>query len=368
MSAETQRIRDSIQQSCVEWGIRDSESFLQQALDYVNQQEDHHEAWKELAPLSGAARDAALLALRGEIEDAKEKIEDRDGLWDYEDRLGSGFPPFYCGKDGKVRTVKTFWHVPVNQLDPWSRFTFSKERSVKAFISHNFSNLHSVTGVLLEGVLAWHVENRDMTCLSCELAGYLRWNGGGSIHSAWADLVCIQCQAAYEVKTKETTEKILKSAVTFNSIPGGSFRTYCANKVSGKHYLIMVNRLPQSALGKESTHHTVFAWEIDCVLPVLCPLSFNNEDENGIVLRSKIRVKPNTRQTWFTFDPLEESVASLAYESFDGYFGSGAAVDHIKIENQPVVHPKSKTWKKNERIVSTAIGGGSVQIKRRSHG
>jgi len=344
-SMNDDRIADAVRKSWREWAVdplrhgQFCKNALAQAYEYANQEPQtaaYRQRLRELQEsvfLQGNAQEAVLMALKGDILDLKEIIDKRDGIWVYDDALDLDYSPYYWSDKHQRRQIsRHFRGISESRFCPFKRFSFTKDKDLRAQIACNWSDEQSVTGIVMEALVAWHLESRRIACLSCKLSGCLRWNGGGSLSSAWADMVCLSCEAAYEIKSKQTADKALTSVIVHNSLGGGSFSTYHANRIPGKHYLVVVNRLPRSLLGDDMPYHTVSVWEIDHVLPVLYPMSFNT-NHHKILMRSKIVAKTETRQTWFTFDPLEMPVRVLVSQAFDDYFGAGSSVEQIDFDD-----------------------------------
>lgn len=155
----------------------------------------------------------------------------------------------------------------------------------------------------MEAAIACHAIHNE-TCFHCRHRHVLRWKGGSA--DAWQDLVCTNCQAIYEIKTKETTEHIRK-AFEFNQIPGGSFRAACrlenSRPPNKKRFLVL---LPRNATDKRGRMvHPVQVEEISKVLPAACESTFNARRQ-GIDIRSVVSVKKrisslnrNSTRHWF---------------------------------------------------------------------
>jgi len=198
------------------------------------------------------------------------------------------------------------------ELDPLQRFAYEVESNAERMFSTYMigQGYASEMGVVLEAVLACHAIKNE-ACYNCKCRNSLRWNGGYG--ASWQDLVCIQCEAMFELKTKDTMEK-LEFYLNMNSIPGGSFRRYCGlrngRKPGQKMYLVLLSR--QAMLNRNMEHgRPVYIAEIDYVLPRLSGSSFIDRrsstfkrlglarSENQIDFKSAVVLKTNTKQTWF---------------------------------------------------------------------
>ena len=217
------------------------------------------------------------------------------------------------------------------QCNPLTRFKYEKTENLSECIATQWQSYDATKGIVLEGVVAWHIEKRhSISCLSCGEGGQLRWNGGGSIASAWADILCLNCKSAYEVKSKRTKDDISK-CFSYCEVGGGSFATYHKNRSIGQHFVVFVDRLPTSREVEDTPYHSVTAVEIDHVLPKLTPKSFNTERAPDLFLGSRIILKENSRTEWFQFDPPGGAIPNdIAKHTFDSYFGSGNWTDHVR--------------------------------------
>ena len=67
-------------------------------------------------------------------------------------------------------------------------------------------------GIVLEALVAHHLV-ANCVCLKCGACKYLCWNGGPGLHCAWADVLCIACGSAYEIKSKVSLAKFWRSTM-----------------------------------------------------------------------------------------------------------------------------------------------------------
>ena len=94
----------------------------------------------------------------------------------------------------------------------------------------------------MEAIVCCHAL-KNIPCTNCKLLKALRWAGGGK--SSWQDMICIECGATYEIKTKASMEKV-ETALKHNRIQGGSFRAWCelinSQPTTIKRYLVILPR------------------------------------------------------------------------------------------------------------------------------
>jgi len=256
-------------------------------------------------------------------------------------RTGNSYTPgFKYGTPGfkyGYKLKNEYKEFTSNQLDPLHRFEFDVITKEELFFERWFvdDDKASSDGVLMEAVLACHALASE-ACYNCKFRKVLRWNGGGS--TSWQDMVCTNCGAMYEVKTKANVEKIEK-ALHFNNIQGGSFSTWCqlmnTKQPNQKMYLVLLPRRPtfnrkkekgklfleinyyrekvapsctsQAQLSFLSPVFPVTIAEINSVLPKLYPGTFNPNNKS-IRFKSTISHKLNTKAKWFDLPVTGETI------------------------------------------------------------
>ncbi len=151
----------------------------------------------------------------------------------YSDKLESeGYEPYFRRFDQRTGNFNGYTlkqefkaYLP-SQLDPLNRFTFNRcSKEEKLFNEWFLADDDSMDGLVFEAVLACHALQAE-SCHNCKYKNALRWNGGSG--SSWQDLVCTNCEATYEIKTKATIEKV-ETALRYK-IQGGSFSAWCELK------------------------------------------------------------------------------------------------------------------------------------------
>ena len=183
-----------------------------------------------------------------------------------------------------------------NELDPFHRFSFRQVSQAELWYNRWFlSGVDSNAGTIFEARLACYALQSE-ACFECKYRNTLRWNGG--VGASWQDLVCIQCESMYEVKTKATMEKIERE-FKYNSIRAGSFSRYCSLRNSLKQgqkmFLVVLPRLPTFDRSGKKECFPVYIAEIDRVLPRVGRMTFRKPS----LLQSVVSVKLITKRLWF---------------------------------------------------------------------
>lgn len=171
--------------------------------------------------------------------------------------------------------------------------------------------------------------------------------------SAWADVVCINCHATYEIKSRKNQEKVRKVMVKYNKVRGGSFLAFSRFKTKGERYLVMVGRTPER--DEHGPHHPLSIAVIDCVTPKLTSDSFDLDDDE-IYIGSEISIKPETRKTWCIIPACGLSYYEVTESAYDEVFGHG--------EWKKRVPSESKWLGKDEDSLINSVK--SLQISRRA--
>ena len=322
MSSE-EEIRYEITRSLKEWSVDPTTEFYHKTIktalasfkfcrDDENNQLSHESDTHDFPRDSREAIKYVFLdALKG-----KKKV-----YYTYSDKLDESFgsfAPYFSfpnKKDSRYSAHQKFpplcykkrlelGHYKQQDLDPLNRFKF---RTIDAseYYYLNVVDKGFVLGTAFEAIVSNYAVHK-VACHNCKMK-CLRWNGGPS--SAWKDLMCIECDSIYEIKSKESPEAIEK-CFTHNSFNGGSFEWYPrsmnANQKCNKDrkkYLVIVSRSPIFLSTNVWPVHIV---EIDTVLPRLGPMTFNAQN-NTKVMKTSIRTKKNSKEFWF----------KVSYEPYD---------------------------------------------------
>ena len=337
-SSLERRMRDEIVKNLGEWGVRRSESSehakfydqaIQTAIAHSRPTEQKNvelfERMKEFRTKPNAMPrdpvDAIIHVLAKELEG----VDEGHLFYDTEDNLDLNFQPFYLwtNKANKVlfKRCKGFERFKLEQLDPFKRFTETAFKAPEYFYS-GWSNKSRLAGTVFEALVACHVIYSE-ACYNCKFRNVLRWNGGRDLVSSWADLVCIQCQSTFEVKSQGSADSIEKR-LRYNNLSGGSFSTFYHYAPLGKRFVVVVNR--QESYNKDTTSmtHRVSVAEITAVLPRLNDHSFVGRKKNHIRLKSSIETKASAMKVWCHVDACNADFSELALQVFDSHFGNGA--------------------------------------------
>jgi len=231
-------------------------------------------------------------------------------------------------REVEYRRKKDYQQFSLGKINPFDRFV-KVAYSAEGWFKHIWKDgPDGLAGYVFEALVSHHMVFK-MKCASCNVKGCLRWNGGFHEMGSWADVICTKCLASYEIKSKRNDEKV-DQAFHYNSIPGGSFRTFYSHPFATTRYLIIVSRDAKfnTKLGRNA--HRVSLANIKKVVPRLCPESFI---DIGKLMRFKSAVSVDVisrKLEWCfvpEFNPDEESAGrsaiDLAEEAFDDRFGRG---------------------------------------------
>ena len=248
------KVRHELLHSLYEWGVNGSHSehvkfrrkVIEEGVAYLSKKSDeaiNYQALKrEKFPKN--CSDAYEHVLRndnvcGQVYTSRDKLNGNCYL-----------QPYYRLRwrtSGEVKGYKLkaeYQGFSPEQLDPLYRFQFNPIAEEDLFFERWFvcDNDAACDGVLFEAVVACHALKSE-PCYNCKFQKALRWNGGGS--ASWQDMICTNCGATYEIKTKASAEKV-ESTLERNKIPGGSFSSWCKMKNSKepdqKMYLVLLPR------------------------------------------------------------------------------------------------------------------------------
>lgn len=190
------------------------------------------------------------------------------------------------------------------QLDPLRRFIFHQVSEAEELFDRWIvnENKSAMLGTLFEAAVTIHALQKE-ACFNCKCRNSLRWNGAES----WQDLVCIQCQCIFEVKTKSDMEQIERCFMN-NYTPAGSFGCFCniynSKRPNQKIFLVMLPRKATFNRNREFVHPVTIA-EIDSIVPSLHEDTFNKK-KRGVDVASVVQVKLNTRANWFDLPVLSK--------------------------------------------------------------
>ena len=210
----------------------------------------------------------------------------------------SGYAPLY--KRGyQYYKKRNFAVYSDKQLDPLCRFDY-RETSEEQELFERWivcENEDAMLGSLFEAAVACHIL-QHIPCHNCGCIHTLRWNGGAK--GAWKDLVCINCKAMFELKTKANMEKVEK-CFKWNDTRGGSFGSFCSLQNSKgpdqKMFLLLVPRQAENGI------HPVTIAEIDGVAPQARDRTFNRESQK-VYIGASIHVHVHTKANWFNLPEL----------------------------------------------------------------
>lgn len=242
-----------------------------------------------------------------------------------------------------------FKGLPLSSLDPLHRFKFEQISEAELVFNQWFvdDDPSGDQGIVMEAILACHAIHHE-ACFHCKCRNSLRWNGGGK--SSWQDLVCIQCECFYEVKTKKDMDKIARS-LKFNRIQGGSFVGWCmlnnSKRSDQKVFLVL---LPRNATMNRKSEKVfpVQAVEIGKVLPNASHQTFNTKLKS-IRLQSQISVNAHTLKHWFALPTPKNRVHLMPEEKEEIY------VDRFSREDFDTFTKKYFPSKAEETLSSASL-------------
>ena len=273
--------------------------------------------------LSKDITEAVRQVLRNELESSNDEI-----FFDTNDSIEfNSYKPFYHRFDR--RTGKTILcqqnaakkYTP-NQLDPLKRFDVTAYNA-EDWYRKSWKFPPSVGGHVYEALVARHMIDQ-MQCRSCGCRHQLYWNGGFDSSSSWADVVCKNCMASYEIKSVSsdaTFEKKLK----YNSFNGGSFRKFHKNpaRYQARYFVIVSREATSSQESNDCTSHRVSIAEIQKVEPSLRVQSFDVAKASRIRIQSNVKINKNSlEKAWCYVPTFKTSHTEIAQSVFEDYYGS----------------------------------------------
>ena len=187
-------------------------------------------------------------------------------------------------------------------LDPLHRYEYQLMEQTELIFLRWFCEVEDChLGIFYEAALACHALQYEV-CYNCKFRNSLRWNGGSQ--GSWQDMICTKCGCIYEIKTKASMEKVEK-AFMFNSIPGGSYSSFCkmnnSKRPDQKIFLVLLPRSWTCNRKGEEVYPVQIA-EIAYVLPQVNEHTFNQhrwKKFGKMHFRSKISVKLQSKSKWF---------------------------------------------------------------------
>ncbi|OEU06527.1 hypothetical protein FRACYDRAFT_254547 [Fragilariopsis cylindrus CCMP1102] len=260
--------------------------------------------------LSKDITEAVRQVLRNELESSNDEI-----FFDTNDSIEFNSKDYSlsieCGKKihaKSARSVKTF-DVTAYSAEDWYRKSWKFPPSVG--------------GHVYEALVARHMIDQ-MPCRSCGCRHQLYWNGGFDSSSSWADVVCKNCMASYEIKSVSsdaTFEKKLK----YNSFNGGSFRKFHKNpaRYQARYFVIVSREATSSQESNDCTSHRVSIAEIQKVEPSLRVQSFDVAKASRIRIQSNVKINKNSLEMARCYVPIfKTSHTEIAQSVFEDYYGS----------------------------------------------
>lgn len=274
----------------------------------------------EELPKGNAA--AIRRVLRNELESAKDFT-----FMEANDSLGFNFKPFYQWQDRRtgmttLRKTPVAEHYTDNELDPLKRFNVI-EYSAKDWFRKIWKQPECLGGYIFEALVARYMIDH-VQCKSCECSGYFHWNGGITESGSWADVVCRNCMASYEIKSIKSDE-VFEKKLKYNSLNGGSFRKFYKNPARyQERYLVIVRREESYISTQRDFGHRVSIGKIQKVKPRIMPESFDMTKTFKIRMKSNVEVDESSlEKSWFYVEPFHDQIA-IAQEVFDDFYGDGS--------------------------------------------
>jgi hypothetical protein len=223
----------------------------------------------------------------------------------YEDMINmDASEPYYRWYNISTRKIEyklkpKFRGISSKYLDPFDRFRYEEMSNEEHFFNKwlvDTGNAAKIGGKLMEVSLACHI-HRYEACFHCNSKKSIRWNGGSN--SSWQDLVCLACNATYEVNTKSNMEAV-ESAFRLNKIIGGSFEEFCTIRNSQLQPKMFCVLLPRKSIAKDPHNqvYPVYVAEITKGVPQLYHAAFNKRLPK-LRFKTRISVSLNTKKKWF---------------------------------------------------------------------
>ena len=205
-----------------------------------------------------------------------------------------------------------FRGIPFPDLDPFSRFHFEEISKPELFftkwiVDNNDRNNTEIGEKLMKSYLyLLALQDDELGCFHCKRKKSLRWNGRSK--ASWHDLVCIECNAMYMIKTKSNMNAV-EAAFRFNKISGGSFEEFCKLHNSLELPKMFLVLLPRKSIVNDAGNkvYPVYIAEILSGVPQLYHGAFN---KNLPLLRLKTHISVDlfTKKRWFDLPMQDMSV------------------------------------------------------------
>jgi len=223
----------------------------------------------------------------------------------YEDMINmDASEPYYRWYNISTRKIEyklkpKFLGISSQYLDPFDRFRYEEMSKEEHFFSKwlvDNGNKAAIGGKLMEVYLGCHVLRYEV-CFHCNSRKSIRWNGASI--SSWQALVCLTCNATYEVKTKANMEDV-ESAFRFNKIIGGSFEEFCKIRNSQLQPKMFCVLLPRKSIAKDphTQVYPVYVAEITKGVPQLYHGAFNKRLPK-LRFKTRLSVSLSTKKKWF---------------------------------------------------------------------
>jgi hypothetical protein len=304
------------------------------------------------------AAEVVLRTMLNDIVDKNNKI--RTNL--VEDNIGMSFAPYFLHRTKKKYVLREEYRgFDQTDLNPLKRFTLVN-LSQRDYLYELWSNPDSLDGNVFESIVSSYVIF-NKPCQHCKTTGSLRWNGGYGLASSWADILCLECQSTYEIKSKKDVEKIRRSL--YYGFNGSSYRTFHANTLqTSTRFLLAVSR-EDGGQG-----HEVYIAKIVNVYPRLTDISFavglSCEDPP---IKSEIVTEETTPDHWCTIPSISFNSAQIARSLFEDHFGKGSwnqAGEKSRLRE--IESDKKKKRTLNESFSRMSLRGGRSSTRRGNHG
>ena len=345
-----EEVQEAIIRSLKEWGVdpklnKTHKDFHERAVETAvkdflrGTQDDEYDDYDcEHDPIKDFPKDmkdSIRYVLEAEVKYSKEYY-----WFQEEDTLDCFFPPYYVRKDGKAIKKPTFSKLKQIDLDPFTRFTKIECTKEEYYFRKWFDKEYSLKGYVFEAIVACHVIHKE-ACFSCKAQGKLAWNG----QEAWKDIECLSCGSAFEVKTKESLEKV-NDAFKKKHLNGGSYHLYHrhrrgpSNKYR-KQFVVVVSR-QWSMLRNGRNAWLAYIAEIQNVIPLLCHQSF---DPTRKFLKIKTSIEADSKSLWASIPTQNLNYRAIAKDVFLGNFS-------LPVWNNLCARQKSG-WKIHEKTIDT---------------
>ena len=288
-------------------------------------------------------------------------------FYECEDKLNvDAFWPPYYKKNNRYLKDAAFQRFTSSQLDPLKRFRFRQKKAEEEFFDRWFVDDNedpALLGTFFEAALTCHALQNE-ACFHCKFRHCLRWNAA----EPWQDLVCINCQSIFEVKTKHDMEKVEK-CFKQNTFPTGSFGDYCNinnSKLPQQKIFLVILPRTSTVNRKRQLVHPVSIAEVDSVVPTIVNETFNT-NRSTFRVKSTTAVKLNTRCHWFNLPDIERIprshiVKQVYIERFSlGRYESYRSLKEERAEKGKVTNLEATTRsdKNNKEVKKSGIKGNA---------